>query len=122
MSTVLVIDDQDLDRKIAVDIVNEMGHTAIPVNSAEEGIRRAKETKPSLILMDVVMKDQKIDGYGACKQIKSDEVTKNIPVIFVTTKGTPVDKMWALKQGGVDLVAKKYTPDQLKAVIKKHLI
>jgi len=98
-------------------IISDAGYKVIDAASGQEAIEKAAEEKPDLIFMDVVM--QNMDGYQACREITHNEATKNIPVIFVTSKGQRADRMWADMQGGKALVQKPYTPDQIIAQINK---
>ncbi|EDN65744.1 response regulator receiver domain protein [Beggiatoa sp. PS] len=108
---VLVVDDSTIDRMNLQNIISDAGHTVITASSGAEAIEKANAEKPDIIFMDVVM--QQMDGYQACREITHNESTKNIPVIFVTSKGQKADRMWAEMQGGKGLIQKPYTPEQI---------
>ncbi|OQW91136.1 MAG: two-component system response regulator [Thiotrichaceae bacterium IS1] len=111
INKVLVVDDSTVDRMNIQNIIQDAGYVVISAASGQEAIDKAVAEKPDLIFMDVVM--QQMDGYQACRQITHNEATKNIPVIFVTSKGQKADRMWAEMQGGKSLIQKPYTPDQI---------
>jgi twitching motility two-component system response regulator PilH len=89
----------------------------ITANNGKEALEKAKTEKPDLIFLDIIMPD--MDGYATCRALINDPETKNIPVIFVTSKGQKADRVWAQMQGGKDLVAKPYSPDQTVEQLKK---
>jgi twitching motility two-component system response regulator PilH len=111
ITKILVVDDSTVDRMNIQNIISDAGYSVVAASSGQEAIEKAKSEKPDLIFMDVVM--QQMDGYQACREITHDDSTKNIPIIFVTSKGQKADRMWAEMQGGKALIQKPYTPDQI---------
>jgi twitching motility two-component system response regulator PilH len=67
--------------------------------------------------MDIVM--DRMDGYQACRELNQSTKTKDIPVVFVTSKNQKADRMWAEMQGGKALVSKPYTADQILEQISR---
>ncbi|MCK5719708.1 MAG: response regulator [Thiomargarita sp.] len=114
---ILIVDDSTVDRLNLKNIVSEAGYEVIQASSGLEAIEIAEKDKPDLIFMDVVM--QQMDGYQACREISHNNATKNIPVIFVTSKGQKADRLWADMQGGKALVQKPYTSTQIVEQINK---
>jgi twitching motility two-component system response regulator PilH len=119
MATILIVDDVQTDRELLGRTVIAAGHHAVYAADGQEGIQRAKEVKPALILLDVVM--PVLNGFSACRQLKADPETARIPVVLVTTKGGESDKFWGQKQGADDHVSKPFTPAELTAVIHRHV-
>ena len=76
-----------------------------------EAIRKAKEMKPDLIFMDVVMPG--VNGFQATRKLASDPDTKAIPVIMVTTKDQETDSIWGMRQGAKDYLAKPVSMEKL---------
>jgi len=111
INKILVVDDSTVDRMNIQNIIADAGYNVIAASSGQEAIEKASAEKPDLIFMDVVM--QQMDGYQACREITHDEATKDVPIVFVTSKGQKADRMWAEMQGGKGLVQKPYTPDQI---------
>lgn len=101
---VLVVDDSILDRRIHCKILEMLGHTYFEAFNGEEGVERAKELLPDLIIMDVVM--PKMDGLYAIRALKKDPKTKKIPVIICSSKDKDNDIAWAKAQGAIDYVTK----------------
>jgi twitching motility two-component system response regulator PilH len=118
MDTILIVDDVQTDRELLGKVVTSAGYKVMYAVDGNEAIQRARETKPSLILMDVVM--QGADGFKACRTIKQDAELGKIPVVLVTSKGTDSDKFWAKKQGADDHVTKPWNPDTILSVIRRY--
>ncbi|MCK6390248.1 MAG: response regulator [Azonexus sp.] len=111
MKNVLVVDDSPTERFFAVDVLTKAGYQVTTAENGEEGVAKAKATKPDLILMDVVMPG--LNGYQATRTLTRDEATKGIPVIVCTSKGQETDKIWGLRQGAVDYLVKPLNPEEL---------
>jgi twitching motility two-component system response regulator PilH len=111
VKNILVVDDSPTERFFAVDVLTRAGYLVTVAENGEEGVIKAKATKPDLILMDVVMPG--LNGYQATRTLTRDEETKHIPVIVCTTKGQETDKIWGLRQGAVDYLVKPLNPDEL---------
>jgi len=79
---VLIIEDNDKNRKLARDVLQAKGYATVDTDTAEEGIRIARERMPALILMDLQLPG--IDGIEALRRLRSDDKTRAIPVIAVT--------------------------------------
>lgn len=111
IKNVLVVDDSPTDRQHLQDILAKGGYSVSTAASAEEGISKAKQTKPDLVLMDVVLPGH--NGYQATRELSKDEATKHIPVIMCTSKDQETDKVWGMRQGAKDYLTKPVDPGQL---------
>lgn len=87
--------------------------------SGAEGLKLARTNQPDLILLDVMMPG--MDGYEVCKALKSDPLTQNIPVIFVTAKEDSESESQALAAGAVDFLHKPLNGDVVSARVQMHL-
>lgn len=85
----------------------------------ESALSRAKKNLPDLILLDVIMPG--IDGYEVCRQLKLNVSTRDIPVIFLTSKSDEADQAEGFAVGAVDYITKPISPTILKARVKNHL-
>ena len=101
---ILVVDDTAAHLQQIKEIVSEAGYQVITATSGREAVERTRAEKPNMVFMDIVMDD--LDGYGACREITRDEETRDIPVVFVSTKNQRADKIWAEKQGAKALITK----------------
>lgn len=115
---ILLVDDSPAHLKDLENAVASVDAHIFTATSGREAVAKAKSEKPDIIFMDIVMSD--LDGFGACREIKQDAETSNIPVIFVSTKNNRADKLWADKQGAEDLITKPYQPEQLLEHIARH--
>jgi two-component system sensor histidine kinase/response regulator len=119
-SLILIVDDNRKNLKLLGELLKEQGYR---VAVAENGVKAltAVNTKqqPDLILLDIVM--PKMSGFETCKTLKINELTKNIPVIFLTSRTDKKDVIEGLKLGAVDYVTKPFSTDELLIRIKTHL-
>jgi len=104
INRVLIVDDSETDRYMLSEMLKKAGFQPLLAVSGEEGVKMSKELKPDLVLMDIVMPG--LNGFQATRAITSDESTKQIPVIIVTTKGQETDRVWGLRQGAKDYIVK----------------
>jgi twitching motility two-component system response regulator PilH len=104
IKNVLVVDDSPTDRQHLTDILSKGGYSVTTAASAEEGIAKVKQSRPDLVLMDVVLPGH--NGYQATRELSKDEATKGIPVILCTSKSQETDKVWGMRQGARDYVTK----------------
>ena len=115
---VLLVDDSPAQLENLRRIVADAGYRTITATSGVEAVRLAKQEQPDVILMDIVMDD--LDGYGACRQILSDEQCGEPTVVFVSTKNNRADEIWARKQGAVALISKPYDDSQILGELGKY--
>ena len=113
MALILIVDDSPTEVHVMQKALERHGYQTASACDGAEAIRKAKEMKPDLIFMDVVMPG--INGYQATRTLANDPKTKTIPIIMVTSKGQETDKIWGLRQGAVDYMVKPVSPDQLVA-------
>ena len=112
---ILVVDDSPTERHVLVELLTRKGYQVLTAESGEEGIEKAKNEQPDLVLMDVVMPG--LNGYQATRTLTRDDSTKHIPVIVCTSKGQETDKIWGLCQGAQDYMVKPINPEELLAKI-----
>ena len=94
---ILVVDDTDADRHLSQKILEKQGLKTIAATNGRMGVKMAREYRPDLILMDYMMPE--LNGLEACKILKSDPQTKNIPIIFLTSLDTPNNVVMFFEQG-----------------------
>lgn len=82
MAVILVIDDSAEFKGVIFDYLLMMGYKVLNADNGRDGVKKAIETKPDLILMDVMMPD--MGGFEALKELRAEDETKNIPVFIVT--------------------------------------
>lgn len=119
MAHILIVDDSPTEVHVLKTMLEKNGFQTSSALSGEDGIAKAREEKPDLILMDIVMPG--INGFQATRQLTKDPQTASIPVIIVTTKDQETDRVWGLRQGAKDYVAKPATEPELVGKIKAVL-
>lgn len=116
MAQVLIIDDSPTELYLLKNILEKNGHQVLDASNGEDGIAKAKETKPDLILMDVVMPN--LNGFQATRKLSEDPETASIPVIMVSTKSQETDRVWGIRQGARDYLVKPVDESELMAKIQ----
>ena len=116
INTVLVVDDSPAELTNIKSILTDTGVTVLSATNGKEALELAKANQPDLIFMDVIMPE--MDGFAACRELQGDAETKNIPVVFVTSKNQQADRMWAEMQGGKAYITKPYEADQIVDQLK----
>jgi two-component system, cell cycle response regulator DivK len=116
--TVLIIEDQELNRDLLVQILEDF-YAVIAANDGAEGLARAESARPDLILMDFGM--PVMDGWEATRRIKAQPALRGIPIIAITSHAMVGDEAKARQAGCDDYMAKPIDEDQLLAKIR-HFI
>ncbi|KAF0249489.1 MAG: response regulator receiver [bacterium] len=119
MGKVLVIDDDHFIADIISRFLIKYNHEVIKAHTGNDGIILAMQTLPDVVLLDRMMPD--MDGTKTCEILKSRETTKDIPVVFVTSKTELEDQVQALKVGAHDYICKPIEPRELIARVEAAL-
>lgn len=116
---ILVIDDTPENLHLLSTMLNERGYKVRSVTKGATGLRGAIAAPPDLILLDINM--PQMNGYEVCEQLKINEITRDIPVIFISALGDVLDKVKAFDVGGVDFITKPFQIEEVLARIQTHL-
>jgi two-component system alkaline phosphatase synthesis response regulator PhoP len=116
---ILVVDDEVNITQILEFSIGSEGFEVITAQNGEEAIEKARREQPDLIILDVMM--PKIDGYEACRILKANPLTKNIPVVLLTAKGRDIDKRLGMEVGATDYIVKPFSPNRLVERINQLL-
>lgn len=116
---ILVIDDSPTELQMIAAPLRAQGYEVVTATSGEEGLSKATEEHPRLILLDVVMPGK--NGFQMCRILKDNPATKATPVVFVTSKDQPQDRFWGMKQGADGYVAKPFTREALLDTVRALL-
>ncbi|MEW6765468.1 MAG: response regulator [Pseudomonadota bacterium] len=119
MAHVLIVDDSPTERHVLKGMLERNGLNVSLATSGEEGVAQAKNLKPDLVLMDVVMPG--LNGFQATRELSRNPETAGIPVIMVTTKDQETDRIWGMRQGAKDYLTKPVQEAQLLSVIRDHI-
>ena len=104
MPTILIVEDNDKNMKLARDILQAKGYTTLEAVTGEDGVRLAREHRPALVLMDIQLPG--INGIEALRQLRADAATASIPVIAVTASVMASDRREITEAGFDDYVPK----------------
>jgi two-component system, cell cycle response regulator DivK len=116
---ILVIEDQEDNRRIMHDLLTSVGYEVIEAVTGEEGVAAAEAHCPDLILMDIQLPD--IDGYEATRRIKAKPALNSIPIIVVTSYALSGDDVKAFEAGCDAYVSKPFSPRALLRKIREFL-
>ena len=119
MKKVLIIEDYPATAKMIAEILEMEGINASISPEGRSGIEKAASEKPNLILLDVMLPE--MDGLAVCEKLKGDPKTKDIPVIFVSVKGTEEDIKAGMEKGATAYIPKPFDPFKLVEIVKKTL-
>ncbi len=116
---ILVVEDEEILRKNILEIISHYGYVVEGAASAEEGLIKAEECIPSVIVSDVML--PKMDGFEMFSRIKQIPQLKNTAFIFLTAKSTRTDTRAGMNMGADDYLTKPFTQEELISSIKTRL-
>lgn len=119
VATILVVDDKPANIKLLFDALKDTGYRTLAAIDGESAVRQAQLGRPDLILMDVMMPG--INGFEACRRLKSIPSTRHIPVIFMTALTETADKIKGFQAGGVDYLTKPLVHEEVLARIDAQM-
>ena len=104
MARILVVDDSPTETHKIVNTLSRLGHQVLTAATGSDGVNKAQEEQPDVILMDVVMPG--INGFQATRQITRSDSTSHIPVVIVSSKNQDADRVWGERQGACGYLTK----------------
>lgn len=116
---ILVVDDEPHIVELVKVSLESEAFDVYQASDGEEGLKLANQNLPDLILLDLAM--PKLDGYAVCSALKTEERTKAIPVLILTSKDHPVDKEKGRECGADAYLTKPFSPLKLLAVVKENV-
>jgi DNA-binding response OmpR family regulator len=116
---ILITDDEPYVQRSLSFVLRKEGFEVEIASNGEEGLKKARELKPKIIFLDVMM--PKVNGFNACRAIKSDETLKGIYVIMLTGKGQEIDKEMGYKEGADEFLTKPFSPMEIVAKVRRIL-
>lgn len=119
MAKILIIDDSNFIRAMLASNLKKFGHEIIEADSGEAGIIAATTKQPALILLDIMMPGA--DGFAVLTELKQDVVTRDIPVIMVTSQNKQEYIVRAISLGACDYMVKPFDMNLLIAKLRKVL-
>lgn len=116
---ILVVDDDEDIRNLLVFNLSREGYETIEAKDGAEALEHARNRRPSLILLDVML--PVLDGLAVCRELGRDRNTENIPIIMLTARGDDVDRIVGFELGADDYVVKPFNTRELLLRIKAML-
>ncbi len=115
----LIVDDTPANLRLLSRMLTEHGYKVRAVRNGPHALQAAQAAQPDLILLDIVMPD--MDGYEVCRRLKTEERTRDIPILFISALSDVEDKVKALTYGGVDYITKPFQLEEVLARVRTHL-
>lgn len=116
---ILVVDDITKNIQVLGSILGKEGYAVSYATEGAKAIEMAKRNNFNLILLDVMM--PVMDGFEVCRELKLDEKTRNIPILFLTARSEQEDILHGFQQGAVDYLTKPFNSAELIARVKTHM-
>ena len=117
--SVLIVDDLPNNVRLLSIMLTEKGYQVRKAINGQMALNTVRSLIPDLILLDINMPD--LNGYQVCEQLKADEKTREIPVIFISALDDVFDKVKAFQVGGVDYISKPFQGEEVMARIENQL-
>ena len=114
---ILLIDDHDSVLKLLEAVLKVRNYDVCYASSGGEGLEKAQKELPDLILLDVMMPG--MDGFKVCQALKQSELTRNIPVVFLTARGEDTDREMGQRVGGQGFIKKPFRSVDLMNTISE---
>lgn len=119
MSSILYVEDNEANRMIVRDLLKRTKYQLAEAHDGEEGVAKALELRPGLILMDIQL--PKISGLEAIRRLRAEPATAATPIIAITSFALSGDEQKAKAAGATAYLAKPYSPFDLLKLIRQHL-
>lgn len=116
---ILIVDDEEHICELIKFNLENGGYKTIVASGGMEALKMAKEERPKLILLDVMLPG--MDGYDVCKEIRKNELIASTPIIMITARGEELDKVLGLELGADDYITKPFSVRELLARVKAIL-
>jgi two-component system sensor histidine kinase/response regulator len=116
---ILIVDDTPKNLQVLGKTLHEIGYNIAVANSGNQAIDSIKKEKPDLILLDIQMPE--MDGFEVCTQLKANEETKDIPIVFLTANTESSFILKGFELGAVDYITKPFNSAELSARVATHL-
>jgi twitching motility two-component system response regulator PilH len=114
---ILIVDDSQAEVHLMQSMLQQGGFHSVGISDPTRIEDAIEEERPNVILLDVVMPQR--NGFQACRELKSQDIYSQIPVILVTSRSSPSDRYWGEQQGANGWVAKPFTSEELLNAVKR---
>ncbi|NEP14375.1 MAG: response regulator [Symploca sp. SIO2C1] len=118
-SNILVVDDTPANLRLLVNMLTDKGYKVRAVPNGKLALSAVSLSLPDLILLDIMMPE--MNGYEVCENLKANDLTRDIPVIFISAINEVLDKVKAFGVGGIDYISKPFQLEEVLARVETHL-
>lgn len=116
---ILLIEDNEQNRYLITFLLTNHGHEVVAAQNALDGIAKARETTPALILLDIQLPG--MDGYSVARTLRGDPGLRGVPLVAVTSYAMPGDREKAMAVGFTGYIEKPIDPDTFVSEVESHL-
>lgn len=116
---ILLVDDNPTNLQILYKTLQGSGYRLLVARDGDEALQLARQARPSLVLLDIMMPS--MDGFEVCRRLKSEPLTADMAVIFLSALGDSAAKVKGFALGGVDYIAKPFQADEVVARVRTHI-
>ncbi len=116
---ILIVDDSPTLCLLMTRALQRAGYEVVIASNGHEGLQKALHEHPHCVILDVVLPG--LSGFGLCRQLRAMDPQRRIPIIMVSTKNTPLDRSWGLRQGADRYLPKPFTDDALVRLVEEVL-
>lgn len=116
---ILIVDDNTNNLAVLYRYLDDVGFEVLVSQDGERAIHLARQQQPDVILLDIMLPG--INGFQTCQELKKDETTSDIPVIFISALTDIEDKVRGFEAGGVDYITKPFNQEEVLARLNAHL-
>jgi CheY-like chemotaxis protein len=114
---ILIIDDSTTSCLHMAQILQKSNYQVVTAMNGHEGLTRMQMEQPQCLILDVILPD--ISGFEVCRRVRASDPMRLVPIIMVSSKNTPTDQYWGMRQGATRYLAKPFTEDVLLQVISE---
>jgi len=118
--TILVVDDSATVRKLISGKLEKTGHAVVSAIDGVDALEKIKDMVPDLVLLDINM--PRMDGYQVCKMIRSNDATKDVPVVMISGKDGFFDKVRGRMAGTTGYITKPFGPETLMKTVETYIV
>lgn len=116
---ILIVDDSATLCLIMARTLQKIGYQVLTASTGQEGLNKAIHERPHCVILDVVLPG--ISGFSLCRQLRAMDPQHTLSIIMVSTKSTPMDQSWGLRQGADRYLPKPFTEEQLIETVRDVL-
>ena len=118
-ATIMIVDDTPANLTLLQEILQLQGYRVLVFTRGSMALKAAEKNPPDLILLDITMPE--MDGFEVCRNLKNNEILKNIPVLFISALTSEADRLQAFHEGELDFVTKPFYFEEIRARVETHL-